>query len=553
MKQIFTLFTGIIMSFSSTAQVVLNELYTDPGAGKHEFFELYNTNSSSVPISLAGYSVITYFEGAGTEKGFYVLDLPDLDIPSKGYCVGSSANPFNYQSVSGSTKTLFSWNDLAFLALNNGYLKKWVVGSTVPAAIDGNASYDEKPVPPNFNDFLSRRSGSGASYSVFVYKNGTLVNALFGGSSSQSIPPFITSMPKLKVRLAGFTNEFNINFNNISSSAAEYVIADAGSDNGFIRHRDGLCGAWGKSSAGVQHSPYETNGSIFGAMSSISIWSSITMGANPSEFSTISYKVVSASEEVLPLILDLYVDNGATLGVLDSKDTYLSSDTISIVSDSVYTEKYKPYNAKVLIAVKAAPGCYDKVFLPVFNALLPANIIDFSGFVENTAVKLQWRISDNEKGNILEVQKSEDGLYFTTGGLVLASDKTGMEEYFFKGIYQKEAKAFYRLKIISMDQSISYSKVIELRSNSASSAKTLRLMNNPVDSYLGFYYQSERSDQSEVSIYSLTGTKLYSERVFMKSGESTVTLNMGGRILAGIYLLEVRNGTGRTAVKFIKR
>ena len=104
MKQFFTLFTGIIMSFSSTAQVVLNELYTDPGAGKHEFFELYNTNSSSVPISLAGYSVITYFEGAGTEKGFYVLDLPDLDIPSKGYCVGSSANPFNYQSVSGSTK-----------------------------------------------------------------------------------------------------------------------------------------------------------------------------------------------------------------------------------------------------------------------------------------------------------------------------------------------------------------------------------------------------------------------------------------------------------------
>ena len=128
-----------------------------------------------------------------------------------------------------------------------------------------------------------------------------------------------------------------------------------------------------------------------------------------------------------------------------------------------------------------------------------------------------------------------------------------MEQYFFKGISQKESKAFYRLKIISMDHSISYSKVIELRNNSAIPPKTVRMLNNPVESYLGFYYQSETSNQSEVSIYSLTGTKLYSERLFVKSGENTFTLNVGGRILAGIYLLEVRNDTERTAVKFIKR
>jgi hypothetical protein len=554
MKQIFTLITSIIMSFGLAAQVVLNELYTDPGAGKHEFFELYNNSSSSLPMSLAGYSVITYFEGVGNEKGFYVLDLPDLDLASKGYFVGSAANPFNYQGTSGSTKSQFSWNDLAFLNNNNSYLKKWVVGTAVGAAIDGNANYDEKPVPSNFNEFFSRRTGGGAAYSVFVYKNGNLVNAFFGGSSKQEVPAFITSMPRLKLKLAGISNEFNINFNNIPRFTAEYVIADAGSDNGFIRHRDGLCGAWGKSSAGVQHSPGETNGSIFGALGSISISSTISRGTNASEFSTLSYKVVSASPEALPLILDIYSDNGTKLGELDAKDAYLSSDTIYTVSDTVYTIKYKPYDANILIAVKAAPGCYEKVFLPLLqSALLPANILDFNGFVENNSLKLQWKVSDNEKGNVFEVEKSEDGSNFKMAGLVFASEKAGMEEYFFKGIAQKEPTAFYRLKIISMDRSIAHSRVIQVKNNAAVPGSALHLQNNPVDSYLGFNYLSETSNTSEVSIYSMTGTKLYSERLATKNGGNTFTLNMGGKINAGIYLLEIRNGGKRTTTRFIKK
>src|SRR5215213_5263827 len=127
MKQIFTLLICCTMFITSRAQVILNELYASPGAGKHEFFELYNNGVSFSSISLEGYTLVAYFDGAGTEKGFYVMDLPDLTIPSKGYMVGSAAVPFSYQGVTGSTKSHFSWNDIAFLAANNGYLKKLVV------------------------------------------------------------------------------------------------------------------------------------------------------------------------------------------------------------------------------------------------------------------------------------------------------------------------------------------------------------------------------------------------------------------------------------------
>src|SRR5688500_7339412 len=93
----------------SKAQVVLNEIYTSPGGGKNEFFELYNSGMESIPLSVDGFSIVTYFE-QGSSKGFYVLDLPAQFINPRSYYVGSSAAPFNFQGTTNSTASNFSWN-----------------------------------------------------------------------------------------------------------------------------------------------------------------------------------------------------------------------------------------------------------------------------------------------------------------------------------------------------------------------------------------------------------------------------------------------------------
>ena len=215
MKRISTLVTCLCLFFTSKSQVLLNELYPIPNSGKHEFFELYNNSITVYPISLSDYTVVTYFE-IGSQKGFYVLDLPDLYIEPKGYFVSSAALPFNFQGVINSTNSNFSWNDVAFMSAHNAYLKKWVVGTSVPAATDGNANYDEQPVPANLNDLFVKKGGGGASYNMFIYKNGALVNAFFGGTNSTIVPSYITSMPALNVQIAGSTT-FTINFPNYAA------------------------------------------------------------------------------------------------------------------------------------------------------------------------------------------------------------------------------------------------------------------------------------------------------------------------------------------------
>ncbi|MBD0278099.1 MAG: hypothetical protein ICV81_09075 [Flavisolibacter sp.] len=86
-----------------------------------------------------------------------------------------------------------------------------------------------------------------------------------------NIPSFITSMPSLHVAMAGNTTDFDINFSGYTNTntPSEFVINDVGTDNGYIRLRDGACGTWEKSSAGVQHSPGTTNGGPVGTTADI--------------------------------------------------------------------------------------------------------------------------------------------------------------------------------------------------------------------------------------------------------------------------------------------
>src|SRR5688500_9669976 len=118
--------------------VVLNEIYTDPGSGNSEFFELYN--SSGGLINTDCYTFFTYFT-EGSAEGFYVMDLPLGSVGPTGYYVGAAADPFNVQGTPGADAN-FSWNAMPA----SGSLTKWVR--------DGNTYNSAALALGSFNDFF---------------------------------------------------------------------------------------------------------------------------------------------------------------------------------------------------------------------------------------------------------------------------------------------------------------------------------------------------------------------------------------------------------------
>ena len=532
---------------TAKGQAILNEVYTDPNAGKNEFFELYNTSTSSTPLSVDNYTIVTFFDRP-TEKGFYVMDLPDMTVASKGYFVGSSIIPFNYQGINNSTASDFSWNSPSFTA-NNGYVKKWVQ-QTINLS-DGNLGYDEAPLPVNFNDFFFRRTGFGSSYSIFVYQNGVLVNAcIFGTGGYASVIPVIIGMPSLFVDMSGTAADFTIDFSIYGTIPVETVSQDAGSDNGFIRTADGLCGGWTKSSAGVQHTPQQTNGYVDGLLGSISATAIIRRGTVASG-SEIEYDVVAAPITSFPVEMQIYKDIGDTMSKLDGNDIFLESNTEYVVTDGPFISKFFPYDINMLLVLKSSAGCIDKVmFLPNIS-VLPVKLNNFQGYLTNNKVSLQWSVSENENCNQFEVEKSFDGKNFTTTALVFGSDKPGTENYGFSEIMNAE-KVFYRLRMTDKSKAVTYSKILVFQS-SVSADQTIRIMNNPATDKLTFSFNLKNSGQADVKVIDLMGRIQMKQIVNGSEGANYVSMQLASAMQSGIYIVDVVAGSDRYNAKFVKQ
>ena len=89
-----------------------------------------------------------------------------------------------------------------------------------------------------------------------------------------------------------------------------------------------------------------------------------------------------------------------------------------------------------------------------------AQSVNISGTVNDKKLHLKWSIDSNELTDRFEVEKSYDGINFTTAALVFTSEKKGSEEYKFYEAAPPAGTIYYRLKIWNYNNGIIFSKVL---------------------------------------------------------------------------------------------
>lgn len=555
MKKFYATILAALLCGGSQAQVVLNEIYAEPSATQHEFFELYNTSYNGLPVSLDGYTIMSYFE-EGRTRGFYVLDLPNLSIAPKGYFVGSAALPFNYQGGNGSTDADFNWNSPTLLT-NYGYLRKWV--ATGNTAADGNRNYDIVPMPTGTNDFFTRLVGNTASYNAFVYKNGVLVNSFVGGTggSTNTLPASIANMPVFRlenVTTAG-TRTYNVSWNNLKNKKPEYVIPDIGSSNGFIREQDGMCGTWDKSSAQAFHTPKRPNGgNQMDVVGLLTLDTHIYPGANPGDASFVVYNITSGPADLFPVELHVYADDGTVNGELDAADTFIEANTESAVGDGAFTTYFNPPYQDLLIVAQTAAGCWDQIkYLPnleIAKTALPLQLRMFTGRYRQGRSELEWVVSANEAGAHFEVEKSTDGRNFSKAATVYTTPQEGDAYYTFSE--NVSGGVFYRLRLVNRDRSTSQSAVVLVK-NEMSVAAPLRISPNPVGPTLVFTYEAAHAETVTMNLYNSVGARVISRQLAAQKGINRYSIPLGAEIKSGAWLLELSGTYGKSMEQFIRR
>jgi hypothetical protein len=496
MKKFLLSFAIIGAVFSGNAQTVLNEVYTDPNSGKHEFFELYNSSSIGAQ-NVDCFTVLALFKEGGN-YGWYVVDLPNAMVASKGYYVAASASPFNVQSQIGVTAQ-FNWNAPAA----GGALSKFVLVGGVWQDQTGS-------IPANFNDIFQPINGIGAKYTILVYVNGVLNNGLTGQDASGAIPADVLAFPTLAVPMIGCAG-FNAVFSSLG--IVEGAQPAVGTDNGYIRTRDGLCGSWEKSSSSVNHTPGVTNGSAAGLVGSLTTTEGNILcyqGAGVAQ-SRIEYSVtgVSGSATVaadFPLTVQFYRDLG-TLGELDGSDVPLGNQVVNNIGATVYQFDF-PQTYSLIIVYATKRGCFDKVVSrPNGCVNLPVSFKSFTATRTNRSnVVVRWETATEQNSAGYAVERNvKGGWEFVTYVPTQApgGNSTNVLSYQINDLNATKGISQYRIRQIDLD---AVEKLSEIRSvrGEGQTGTTIVYPNPSSDGKANVVFQGEFAKR-DVTVQDMSG------------------------------------------------
>ena len=175
-----------------------------------------------------------------------------------------------------------------------------------------------------------------------------------------------------------------------------------------------------------------------------------------------------------------------------------------------------------------------------FCQVLAANrITDFKGTGNGNTVLLNWKVQDNQQARFFEIQKSNNGVNFTSIGQVSRQElSTEVPAYSFQ-LAAEKAQMYYRVKLFSADNTVSYSPVYRYSKQSASDNHQVLVYPNPAKSSLYIQVESRENTTVKLKLYNTAGLQVASKVTVVQKGINTVILDQLNHKVQGMCLLVI--------------
>jgi uncharacterized delta-60 repeat protein len=182
------------------------------------------------------------------------------------------------------------------------------------------------------------------------------------------------------------------------------------------------------------------------------------------------------------------------------------------------------------------------------NIALPLQLIAFTGSLQNNNVLLQWKTTAEYSTSHFDIERSTDGTRFQKTGTVSAvANSSVSNHYSFNDISGLTATTFYRLKMVDLDGSFSYSKVVAVKVNTAGAPVVI--FPNPATDLL----HVQTSNMNGVVVLSIIDAagKLYKKESGTINASSAFSLDIS-MFSKGLYHLMVETDDKKEVHRFIK-
>jgi hypothetical protein len=200
---------------------------------------------------------------------------------------------------------------------------------------------------------------------------------------------------------------------------------------------------------------------------------------------------------------------------------------------------------------------YFKNFYYPAGGALPVKYLSFDAAAANSVVTLNWVTEQEINNDHFEVERSFDGLNFTTIAVVLDGFATGSQKSYKVKDNAAElatkAVVYYRLKQIDVNGRVTYSNVLTVRLQSKTNDVKMQLSPNPFVENLNIQFTSAENSKAQVQLLSVNGQKVFAQQAAVTKGSNSIQVQGLSKLVPGMYIAQlILNGVIIDNQKIIK-
>ena len=234
----------------------------------------------------------------------------------------------------------------------------------------------------------------------------------------------------------------------------------------------------------------------------------------------------------------IFANSGGTLRYLRIRQGASCRDTVSYLPSSLPGADgggAKWTAAKVITYVNSGSS----------GAVLPINLLSFDVQKYLEQAQIKWVTSGNSTEQYFEIERSNDGVIYSKIAVVPSKkDNNGtVKEYSFSDKQTTSGEYYYRIRMIDVDGSSSFSPTNKISFENISMQQT-NLYPNPVNNQIFF---TNTKDFTTAIIVDFMGKIILQQTV--QTGNNILEL---GNLPKGVYLLQLKSSTGIENHKIIK-
>lgn len=186
------------------------------------------------------------------------------------------------------------------------------------------------------------------------------------------------------------------------------------------------------------------------------------------------------------------------------------------------------------------------------SAILPIQLSDFTAEAKNNDGLLSWTMDNGAGTAYFVVERSANGHDFDSIGMAISAGNNSTDTYSFTDKSMFNGSNFYRLRVVSKDGALSYSKIITLTNTFIANGK-MNIFPNPATALLHVEITSVTGGEVTVQVFNLSGVLMLKRQLRLLAGNNLQSIPVQ-TLNAGNYFLQVTNaqGTVRYAQAFAR-